>query len=138
MSKYYEVEAVKEVIERLIKEPAYQHEDEDYYAGVSNVESQLQMLPITEAVSKSEMEYWKEQCFHACMNNGCLDKSIKDEAIMRLVKKEVAKKIFEEIDKLLVRNEFRNYEPCNVDSYYYGELSSDIAKLKKEYMEEKE
>lgn len=51
-------------------------------------------------------------------------------------KAEVAREIFAEIDKLLKKNELRNYEPCNVESYYSGDLETDLAELKKKYTEE--
>ena len=49
---------------------------------------------------------------------------------------DVAGEIFEEIEKLLKRNELRNYEPYNVESYYSGDLEKDLAKLKKKYTED--
>ena len=49
---------------------------------------------------------------------------------------EVAREIFEEIEKQLKKNELRNYEPYNVESYYSGDLEKDLAKLKKKYTEE--
>lgn len=32
--------------------------------------------PTVDVVPKSEADYWKNQAFHACMNNGCLDPNI--------------------------------------------------------------
>ena len=76
--------------------------------------------PSADVVPKSEVEYWKEQCFHACMNNGCLDLKIitglfenadghndpvgekgEDglESSIRYAKAEIAREIFEEIEE---------------------------------------
>lgn len=41
MEKYYKVNDVKEIIKKLTKEPAYQHDGEDFYAGVYTVEDAL-------------------------------------------------------------------------------------------------
>ena len=41
MEKYYRVNDVKEIIKKLAKEPAYQHDGEDFYAGVYTVEDVL-------------------------------------------------------------------------------------------------
>ena len=34
MEKYYRVSDVKDILKKLAKEPAYQHDGEDFYAGV--------------------------------------------------------------------------------------------------------
>ena len=49
---------------------------------------------------------------------------------------DVAREIFEEIEKTLKKNELRNYEPYNVESYYSGDLEKDLGELKKKYTEE--
>jgi DNA-directed RNA polymerase subunit RPC12/RpoP len=49
MEKYYRVNEVKEIIKKLAKEPAYQHDGEDFYAGVYTVESALTDLEEVEA-----------------------------------------------------------------------------------------
>lgn len=36
----------------------------------------INRTPAADVVLKSEVDYWKKQCFHACMNNGCLDPNI--------------------------------------------------------------
>ena len=41
MEKYYKVNDVKAIIKKLAKEPAYQHDGEDFYAGVYTVEDAL-------------------------------------------------------------------------------------------------
>ena len=43
--EYIEREAVNEIIKQLSSEPLYQHEGEDYYAGVCDVDGELAMLP---------------------------------------------------------------------------------------------
>jgi polyhydroxyalkanoate synthesis regulator phasin len=49
MEKYYRVSDVKDVIKKLAKEPAYQHDGEDFYAGVYTVEDALADLEEVEA-----------------------------------------------------------------------------------------
>lgn len=49
MEKYYRVNEVKEIIKKLTKEPAYQHDGEDFYAGVYTVEDALTDLEEVEA-----------------------------------------------------------------------------------------
>lgn len=36
----------------------------------------IEDLPSADVVPKREVDYWKQQAFHACMNNGCLDPKI--------------------------------------------------------------
>ena len=49
MEKYYRVNDVKAVLKKLAKEPAYQHDGEDFYAGIYAVESALAGLDEVEA-----------------------------------------------------------------------------------------
>ena len=48
--EYIEREAVKEVIKQLSREPAYQHDGEDYYMGVCAVDGEIAMLPASDVV----------------------------------------------------------------------------------------
>ena len=48
MEKYYRVSDVNEIIEKLAKEPMYQHDGEDFYSGVYAVEGELICLEPTE------------------------------------------------------------------------------------------
>lgn len=41
MEKYYRVGDVNEIIKKFIKEPGYQHDEEDFYAGVYTVADAL-------------------------------------------------------------------------------------------------
>ena len=47
MEKYIKFDDIKEVIKKLIHEPAYQHEDESFYTGVCAVDCELSELPIS-------------------------------------------------------------------------------------------
>ena len=49
MEKYYRVSDVNEIIEKLAKEPRYQHDGEDFYSGVYAVEGELICLDTVEA-----------------------------------------------------------------------------------------
>lgn len=42
-----------------------------------------------DVVPKSEVEYWKEQCFHACMSDGGLDRAVVDAFIARVIFAEI-------------------------------------------------
>ena len=103
-----EVEALKEMLDATI-------------AGQETLQKAL-------AEKTSEVEYWKKQCFHACMNNGCLDPNIITRSfeiaeghndprgedgpegedgqgdlnpLYRMQKAEIAREIFEEFDNIL-------------------------------------
>ena len=47
---------------------------------------------------KAEIEYWKEQCFHACMNNGCLNEGVKYEGVKYEAIKEYLANVLEKKD----------------------------------------
>lgn len=44
MEKYYRVSDINEILNKLAKEPRYQHEGEDFYNGVCAVEGALMCL----------------------------------------------------------------------------------------------
>lgn len=50
MEKYIKLKDIDELIEKLIREPAYQHEGEDFYSGVSTVDVEISSLPYIELV----------------------------------------------------------------------------------------
>jgi hypothetical protein len=52
--EYIEREAVNEIIKQLSREPLYQHEGEDYYDGVCDVDGELAMLPAADVVEKTQ------------------------------------------------------------------------------------
>ena len=47
MEKYVKLSDVKEVIKKLVREPRYQHEDEDFYSGVCAVDCEVSELQVT-------------------------------------------------------------------------------------------
>ena len=65
MEKYYRVSDVKAVLKKLAKEPAYQHDGEDFYAGIYAVESALADLEEVEA----DIDKLKEEV--ADLSNRC-------------------------------------------------------------------
>ena len=48
MPRYYEVKEVNALIERLLRQPYYQHKEESWYAGVSEVGDSLMDLKVVE------------------------------------------------------------------------------------------
>ena len=60
MEKYYKVSDVNEIIKKLIKEPGYQHEGEDFYAGVYTVEDALTDLKEV-ALEEPKVARWETQ-----------------------------------------------------------------------------
>ena len=64
-----------------------------YTINAKAVADAIANIPTADVVPKSEVEYWKKQCFYACMHNGCLD--------FAKIKAEVAREIFEEIERTL-------------------------------------
>ena len=57
MAKYVEREALNDVIKRLSREPAYQHEGEDYYCGVCAVDGEIAMLSTADVVEVRHGEW---------------------------------------------------------------------------------
>lgn len=88
----------------------------------------IDRTPTADVVPRAEVEYWKEQCFNACMNNGFLDETI--------VRAAVAREIFEDIEDALDGNYCGDYEADYPIPHYLEELKDDIAELKKKYTEE--
>ena len=48
MEKYYKVRDVNKIVEKLAKEPSYQHNGEDFYSGVCAVEGEFMCLDAIE------------------------------------------------------------------------------------------
>lgn len=95
----------------------------------ANVVNVLYHLPSADVAPRAEVEYWKEQCFHACMNNGCLDKAI--------VKTAVAKEILEEIERLITKECLIFKDENGIRGYVDASVHYAIAELKKKYAEDK-
>lgn len=65
MEKYYKVTDVENIISKFLSEPAYQHPDEDFYCGVTGVETALINIPcyelsIAETFNQKEENLIKE------------------------------------------------------------------------------
>jgi hypothetical protein len=45
MEKYVKLSDLEKIIEKLTREPYYQHEDEDFYTGVCAVDGEIMCLP---------------------------------------------------------------------------------------------
>lgn len=58
MEKYIKINDLKELLNRLSAEPAYQHEDEDFYSGVCAVECALDSIPTIE-FEPHKHAYWQ-------------------------------------------------------------------------------
>ena len=48
MEKYYKVSDINKILNRLAREPYYQHAGEDFYSGVCAVEGELMCLDYIE------------------------------------------------------------------------------------------
>lgn len=57
MEKYYRVSDINEILNKLAKEPYYQHEDEDFYSGICAVEGELICLESVEH-EESKVAKW--------------------------------------------------------------------------------
>lgn len=62
MEKYYRASDVNEIIEKFAKEPAYYHEGEDFYNGVSAVEGELICLDTVE-LEEPKVGKWLNEDF---------------------------------------------------------------------------
>jgi hypothetical protein len=49
MEKYYKASEVQAILKKLAKEPYYQHQDEDFYAGICAFDGELMSLDTIEA-----------------------------------------------------------------------------------------
>lgn len=58
MESYYRVSDVKAIIKKLLKEPAYYHDDKDFVVGVCTVGSELACLDILE-LEEPKYAQWK-------------------------------------------------------------------------------
>ena len=58
MEKYYRVSDVNEILNKLAKEPYYQHDGEDFYNGVCAVEGELMCLDNVE-LEEPKVGEWK-------------------------------------------------------------------------------
>jgi predicted RNA-binding Zn-ribbon protein involved in translation (DUF1610 family) len=57
MEKYYRVSDVNEILNKLAKEPYYQHDGEDFYTGVCAVEGELMCLEPVELEEPKQGEW---------------------------------------------------------------------------------
>lgn len=107
---------------------------------------------------QSEVEYWKQQYFHSCVRNGCVDEKVIEylltnaeghndtvgedgvegedgqgnlNPLYRMQKADVAREIFEEIEKCMEHDYISSIDVFSVA------LGLRIAELKKKYTEEK-
>lgn len=48
MEKYVKLQDINDLLMRMVREPRYQHEDEDYYSGVAQVAGELNSLDTVE------------------------------------------------------------------------------------------
>lgn len=78
-------------------------------------------------------EYWCDTNYVCCSYNEKEATALYNAGYRKA--SDVAREIFEEIEKLLKKNELRNYEPYNVESYYSGDLEKALDELKKKYTE---
>jgi rubrerythrin len=62
MEKYVKLEDVKALLNKLNNEPAYQHEDEDFYSGVCAVDCELSTLAIVEVADHTVHGKWVGRC----------------------------------------------------------------------------
>ena len=114
------------------------------------------ITPTADVAPKSEVEHWKLQCFHACMNNGCLDPNIitrlfenaeghndprgaDGECGLKYAKAEIAREIFEEIDNSLYKFAYPSLTAIGTVNLITAEgfhiRISDYNALKKKYTE---
>ena len=58
MEKYFKVTDIENLLDKLVKEPQYQHAGETYYAGIYAVGDQLDSLPVVE-VKEQKNGTWR-------------------------------------------------------------------------------
>lgn len=58
MSKYYKVEDVEWVLEKLAREPNYKHADEEWFEGVVLAQDRIEELPTIEVSEENELKFY--------------------------------------------------------------------------------
>lgn len=77
MEKYIKLSDVKDILSKLIHEPRYQHEDEDFYSGVCAVDCELSELQTIDLEEPKLVATWKLSykgllgSDYICSNCGC-------------------------------------------------------------------
>ena len=70
MEKYVKLEDINIMLSKMYKEPRYQHEDEDFYSGVSQVACNLMYVPTIKLeepkVGKWIFNKWAGQEYYKC------------------------------------------------------------------------
>ena len=61
MEKYVKLKDVKEMLKKLWTEPAYQHEDEDFFCGVHAVDGEIDFLPTIEIKEPGVTAVWRRK-----------------------------------------------------------------------------
>jgi hypothetical protein len=62
MEKYVKLQDVYDLLNKMAREPRYQHEDEDYYSGVAQVAGELVGVPAIELEGSKVGEWIKAPC----------------------------------------------------------------------------
>lgn len=62
MEKYVKLQDVYDLLNKMTREPRYQHEDEDYYSGVAQVADKLVGVPTIELEGSKVGERLKSPC----------------------------------------------------------------------------
>ena len=74
MERYIKYKDIEQLLLKLYNEPAYQHEGEDFYSGVSTVDVEILDLPYIEIeeskTGKCEFIIWAGQKYYRCSRCG--------------------------------------------------------------------
>lgn len=62
MEKYVKLSDINRVLEKLTHEPAYYHDGEDFYNGISAVDSEISSLPTIELGMLNVDKWLKTSC----------------------------------------------------------------------------
>ena len=69
MEKYYKVTDVENMINKLLSDPQYQHPDEDFYCGVTGVETALISIPCYELPTSETSNQNKDNLIKELFND---------------------------------------------------------------------
>ena len=71
MAKYYKASEVQAILKKLAKEPYYQHQDEDFYAGICAFDGELMSLDTVELKeSKWVFKKYVGEDYYSCASCG--------------------------------------------------------------------
>lgn len=141
MREYITKEAAQKCLDDLSSDNLIGNEN-DTFISLAEAKDKIEELPTADVVPRSEVEALEEEIkrLQSVLNNYALRYgTVRDQrAVIDNAKADVAKEIFEEIGKILRRfDEIAERDKSEYGELIVGDITANIAELKKKYMEGK-